>query len=107
MTDVEKANKGFSTSTAYALNDLDPTSPSSSLKDGDLPNTAAQRRRQGSVIQGSGPLARLRRYEALLDKKLGVEGAGPERVLPEDRKPPRTWMMALVWASGTMNLVAP
>lgn len=57
---------------------------SSSVKD--LPTTATERVRQGSVIRGRGPLARLRHYEALLDKKLGIEGAGPERVLPEDRK---------------------
>ena len=52
----------------------------------------------------SGILARLRHYEALLDDKLGVEKNGPARILPEDRKPPNQAVMALMWASGTMNL---
>ena len=51
-----------------------------------------------------GILARLRHYEALLDKKLGVEKNGPARILPEDRNPPNQAVMALMWASGTMNL---
>jgi len=51
-----------------------------------------------------GILARLRRYEAILDDKLGVEKGGPARILPEDRKPPNQAIMALMWASGTMNL---
>ena len=51
-----------------------------------------------------GVLARLRRYEAVLDDKLGVEKNGPARILPEDRKPPNQAVMALMWASGTMNL---
>ena len=52
----------------------------------------------------SGILARLRHYEALLDDKLGVEKNGPARILPEDRKPPNQAVMALMWASATMNL---
>ena len=52
----------------------------------------------------SGILARLRHYEALLDDKLGVEKNGPARILPEDRNPPNQAVMALLWASGTMNL---
>ena len=52
----------------------------------------------------SGILARLRHYEALLDDKLGVEKNGPARILPEDRNPPNQAIMALMWASGTMNL---
>lgn len=56
-----------------------------------------------------GILGRLCYYEAVLDRKFGVEAQGPERVLPEDRKPEyETWsnqaVMALLWASGTMNL---
>ena len=51
-----------------------------------------------------GILARLRHYEALLDDKLGVEKNGPARILPEDRNPPNQAVMALMWASGTMNL---
>ena len=52
----------------------------------------------------SGILARLRHYEALLDDKLGVEKNGPARILPEDRKRPNQAIMALMWASATMNL---
>lgn len=51
-----------------------------------------------------GILARLRHYEAILDDKLGVEKGGPARILPEERKPPNQAIMALMWASGTMNL---
>lgn len=57
----------------------------------------------------SGILGRLCHYEALLDRKFGVEAHGPERVLPDERKPEyERWsnqaVMALLWASGTMNL---
>ena len=52
----------------------------------------------------SGILARLRHYEALLDDKLGVEKNGPARILPEERTNPNQAIMALMWASGTMNL---
>lgn len=51
-----------------------------------------------------GILARLRHYEVILDDKLGVEKGGPARILPEDRRPPNQAIMALMWASGTMNL---
>jgi len=57
-----------------------------------------------NTTRPKGILATLRHFEATLDRKLGIEGAGPERILPEDRKPPRTWMMATVWASSTLNL---
>ena len=59
---------------------------------------------QATRFSSTGPLARLRHYEVLLDKKLGVEGHGPDRILPEARRPPNTWVMAALWASGTMNL---
>lgn len=52
----------------------------------------------------SGILARLRHYETLLDDKLGVEKNGPARILPEERNTPNQAIMALMWASGTMNL---
>jgi len=52
-----------------------------------------------------GLLARLHRYESLLDRHLGVEAHGPARILPTARQnPPPTWVMAALWASGTMNL---
>ena len=57
-----------------------------------------------NATKSTGILDRLRYYESLLDRKLGVEAQGPERVLPENRNPPNQLLMALVWASGTMNL---
>ena len=60
-------------------------------------------------IAHKGFFGTLRHYEALLDKKLGVEAHGPARILPEDRDPAygkwsKQIVMALMWASGTMNL---
>lgn len=56
-----------------------------------------------------GILGTLRHYEDLLDKKIGVESHGPARILPDARDPAYSkWnnqiVMALMWASGTMNL---
>ena len=60
-----------------------------------------------AVKQNNGILSKLRRFEAALDRKLGVESEAIDRKLPEDRAPP-TWHsqlnMALLWASGTMNI---
>lgn len=57
----------------------------------------------------TGILAKLRSYENALDKKFGIESQGPARVLPEEKDPTyNKWsnqaVMALMWASGTMNL---
>lgn len=55
----------------------------------------------------NGVFARLRSFEALLDRKLGIESEAIDRKTAEDKKPP-SWTeelnMALLWASGTMNL---
>ena len=56
-----------------------------------------------------GFLETLRHYEDVLDKKIGVEAHGPARLLPEERDPAygkwnKQIVMALMWASGTMNL---
>ncbi|KAI0475758.1 permease for cytosine/purines, uracil, thiamine, allantoin-domain-containing protein [Xylariaceae sp. FL0804] len=60
-----------------------------------------------SSSQSRGPLSRLRGLEAALDRKLGVESEAIDRKLPEDRRPV-PWHsqlnMALLWASGTMNV---
>jgi len=49
----------------------------------------------------------LRNFEALMDRKLGVESEAIERKLPEDRQPV-SWSAKLnmfcLWASGVMNL---
>lgn len=57
----------------------------------------------------SGILGKLRYYENTLDRKFGIESHGPARILPEARDPSyNKWsnqaVMALMWASGTMNL---
>ena len=45
----------------------------------------------------TGVLARLRGWEAVLDRRLGVESHGPDRILPEARESPRLWV---IWAVG-------
>ncbi|KIY02134.1 uncharacterized protein Z520_02272 [Fonsecaea multimorphosa CBS 102226] len=58
------------------------------------------------VHDGNGVLSKLRRFEARLDEKLGVESEAIDRKRAEDKKPV-PWheqlTMALLWASGTMN----
>lgn len=57
--------------------------------------------------QETGILAKLRNFEAFMDRKLGVESEAIDRKLPEDRKhvPWHSQLnMALLWASGTMNV---
>jgi hypothetical protein len=61
------------------------------------------------AVAHKGFLGTLRHYEDLLDKKIGLEAHGPARMLPENRDPAYSkWsnqiVMALMWASGTMNL---
>ena len=55
----------------------------------------------------TGFLARMREWEAAMDRKLGIESQAIERKQPEDRVD-LTWKdsltMASLWASGTMNL---
>lgn len=59
------------------------------------------------VKQDNGILSKLRRLEAAMDKKLGLESQAIDRKLPEDRTA-YSWHsqlnMALIWASGTMNI---
>jgi hypothetical protein len=55
----------------------------------------------------TGLLARLRGYEALMDRKLGIESEAIDRKRAEDKKPAAWWeeaTMGCLWASGTMNL---
>jgi NCS1 nucleoside transporter family len=58
------------------------------------------------VNQGNGILSKLRRLEARMDEKLGIESEAIDRKRPEDKKHV-PWheqlTMALLWASGTMN----
>ena len=46
-----------------------------------------------------GILPRLLYYEALLDRKMGVEPHGPKRITPENKKPPNQWIMFFMWGS--------
>lgn len=55
-----------------------------------------------------GFFGKLRYYEEVLDRKLGIESHGIARKLPEERDPSYAkWSNQLVmfalWASGTMN----
>lgn len=51
-----------------------------------------------------GFFARIRYYEELLDRKLGIESHSLDRVQPENRFKPNPLVMAFMWASATMNL---
>ena len=58
------------------------------------------------VKQDNGILSKLRRLEARLDAKLGIESEAITRKLPQDKRPV-AWheqaTMFFLWASGTMN----
>ncbi|EXJ93025.1 hypothetical protein A1O3_01581 [Capronia epimyces CBS 606.96] len=58
------------------------------------------------VKQDNGLLSKLRRFEARMDAKFGIESEAINRKRAEDKRPVR-WheelTMALLWASGTMN----
>ncbi|KAI0015424.1 permease for cytosine/purines, uracil, thiamine, allantoin-domain-containing protein [Xylariomycetidae sp. FL0641] len=75
----------------------DAQSGSSASLDNSTPAPAEER----------GVLATLRRLEAALDRKLGVESEAIDRKRAEERRP-ISWhdqlTMALLWASGTMNV---
>lgn len=55
-------------------------------------------------VKPKGVLAKIRYYEEMLDRKLGIEAHSLERVHPEDRHPPSDVVMAFMWASATMNI---
>ncbi|USW51682.1 Putative purine-cytosine permease [Septoria linicola] len=80
--------------------DIDP-------RDGSSSNHVFENDAADSSSAETGIFARLRRLEATLDRKLGIESEAIDRKLPEDRKP-QPWHaqlnMALIWASGTMNI---
>jgi hypothetical protein len=76
--------------------------PESSSLEAELPSNLQN-------IAHHGFFGTLRHYETILDRKFGVEAHGPARILPEERNPVyNKWsnqaVMALMWASGTMNL---
>ncbi|CAG8225709.1 unnamed protein product [Penicillium salamii] len=55
-------------------------------------------------VKPRGFFAKIRYYEELLDRKLGIESHSLDRVHPEDRHPPSDVVMAFMWASATMNI---
>ncbi|CAG7980675.1 unnamed protein product [Penicillium olsonii] len=55
-------------------------------------------------VKPRGVFAKIRYYEELLDRKLGIESHSLDRVHPEDRHPPSDVVMAFMWASATMNI---
>ncbi len=69
-----------------------------------LTATTASARRNRLSEQPVGILSHLRRYEAILDRKFGLEGSGPERVLPENQESPNIWNIVSVWIGATLNL---
>jgi hypothetical protein len=75
----------------------------------DIPETEVPALRYDNTAtkQEGGLFARLRHVETLMDRKLGIESEAIDRKTAQDKKPP-SWTeelnMALLWASGTMNL---
>lgn len=59
---------------------------------------------EADPVKPSGFFARIRYYEEMLDRKLGIESNSLERVHPENRKSPSPLVMAFMWASATMNI---
>jgi cytosine/uracil/thiamine/allantoin permease len=55
-------------------------------------------------VKPRGFFARVRYYEEILDRKMGVESHSLDRVHPENRQSPSPVVMAFMWASATMNI---
>lgn len=55
-------------------------------------------------VKPRGFFAKVRYYEELLDRKMGVESHSLDRVHPENRQSPSPVVMAFMWASATMNI---
>jgi hypothetical protein len=69
-------------------------------KSTDLNVTAVEKK----PVKPRGFFARIRYYEELMDRKMGIESHSLDRVLPEARNPPNPLVMAFMWASATMNI---
>ena len=59
---------------------------------------------ESSASPEKGFFSRIRYYEELLDRKLGIESHSLDRVPADDRHPPNSLAMAFMWASATMNI---
>jgi hypothetical protein len=55
-------------------------------------------------VKPRGCFAKIRYYEEVLDRKLGIESHSLDRVHPENRSSPSPLVMAFMWASATMNI---
>ncbi|PYH91684.1 hypothetical protein BO71DRAFT_486044 [Aspergillus ellipticus CBS 707.79] len=62
------------------------------------PDDAAERRMR-AIQQGNGVLRSLRNFETWIDRKLGVEAMGVERVPDDKRRPPEILNMMFFWFS--------
>lgn len=59
---------------------------------------------EAEPVKPDGFFARIRYYEEMLDRKLGIESHSLDRVHPENRYSPSPLVMGFMWASATMNL---
>jgi hypothetical protein len=55
-------------------------------------------------VKPRGFFAKVRYYEEMLDRKMGIESHSLDRVHPENRQSPSPAVMAFMWASATMNI---
>ncbi|KAJ6049457.1 uncharacterized protein N7446_007212 [Penicillium canescens] len=55
-------------------------------------------------VKPRGFFAKVRYYEEMLDRKMGIESHSLDRVHPENRQSPSPVVMAFMWASATMNI---
>lgn len=55
-------------------------------------------------VKPRGFFAKIRYFEEVLDRKLGIESHSLDRVHPENRNSPSPLVMAFMWASATMNI---
>lgn len=82
--------------------DMDPRSLNAEEKAHTEPASIPVEKQEPAKPRGL--LSRIRYYEEVLDRKLGIESHSLDRVLPENRKPPNSLAMALMWASATINI---
>ncbi|KAI1822008.1 permease for cytosine/purines, uracil, thiamine, allantoin-domain-containing protein [Xylaria intraflava] len=77
------------------------------VEDGLKPPTPPSVKEDADEVRDGTILGRLREFELRLDALFGVESDAIVRKLPEDRRPVKWYEelnMALLWASGTMNI---
>jgi len=60
--------------------------------------------RAREIQQHTGVLRSLRKGEEWLDRKLGIELQGIDRIPEEEKRPPSMWNIFLLWFSMTMHV---